>query len=211
MVFLKEERIKSAQAEADSAKTDLENVQTQLSDTEKKSGSANFLDVEQKLSDARSAFEVAKVVLDSTSGTSDGTKLHDFAQTALDNAKTKLDKAQKDYDDALTTDGAKDVLDARARVEVAQERYNSALDALRACKQANNLLPLHLRAKALEQAKAILDQTQSAIKQAQANLDMINSQIDMLTVRAPMDGVVLVRSIDVRRSDPGWHACHDYW
>ena len=37
------------------------------------------------------------------------------AQTAFDDAKTKLQNAQKDYDDALTTDGAKDVLEARGQ------------------------------------------------------------------------------------------------
>ncbi|MGE5252213.1 MAG: HlyD family secretion protein [Bacteroidota bacterium] len=195
--FSKEERIKSAQAEADSAKRDLENVQTQLSDTEKKAGSASFLDVEQRLSDARSTFQVAKAVLDSTSGASEGTNLHDYAQTALEDAKTKLDKAQKDYDDALTTDGAKDVLKARAHVEVARERYNSALDALRALQTGEQSPAVASAAKALDQAKAIWDQTLSAIKQAQANLDWVNAQIDRLTVRAPIDGVVLVRSIDV--------------
>ena len=195
--FSKDERMLSAQTEVDAAKADLENVQTQLSDTEKKAGSANFLAVEQKLSDERSGFEVAKAVLDNTSGTSDGTKLHDFAQTALDDAKTKLDKAQKDYDEALTTDGAKDVLDARAHVQVAQERYNSALDALRVLQTGEQSPAVASAAKALEGAKAMLEESQTAIKQAQANLDMITAQIDRLTVRAPMDGVVLVRSADI--------------
>jgi HlyD family secretion protein len=195
--FSKDERIKSAQAEVDAAKTELEKVQTQLSDTENKAGSASFLDAEQKLSDARSAFEVAQAVLDNTSGTSDGTNLHDFAQAALDDAKTKLDNAQKDYDDALTTDGAKDVLKTRAHVEVVRERYNSALDALRALQTGEQSPAVASASKALDQAKATLDQSQSMIKQAQANLDMINAQIAKLTIRAPIDGVVLVRSIDI--------------
>jgi HlyD family secretion protein len=195
--FSRDERITSAQAEVDAAKADLEKVQTQLNDTEKKAGSANFLEVEQKLSDARSAFEVAKSVLDDTSGASDGTNLHDFAQTAFDDAKTKLDHAQKAYDDALTTDGAKDVLKVRAHVEVVRERYNSALDALRALQTGEQSPAVASAAKVLDQAKAALDETQAAIRQAQANLDMINAQIQKLIVRAPIDGVVLVRSTDV--------------
>ena len=181
----------------DAAQANLEKAQTQLSDTEKKAGSANFLEIEQKLSDARSTFEVAKTVLDNTSGTSDGSDLHDAAQTALDDARTKLENAQKDYDDALTTDGAKDVLEARARVEVANERYNSALDAMRALQTGAQSPAVASAQKALEQAMALVDQAQSAIKQAQANLDVIDTQMDKLVVHAPVDGAVLVRSIDV--------------
>ena len=195
--FSKEERIASAQAEVDAAKAELEDVQTQLDDVEKRAGSADFLEVERRLSDARSAFEVAKAVLDATSGTSDGTDLHDFAQTAFDDAKTKLDEAQRDFDDALTTDGAKDVLKARARVQVARERYNSALDALRALQTGEQSPAVTSAAKAIEQASAAADAAQTAIQQAQANLDMIDAQLDKLIVRAPIDGVVLVRSIDV--------------
>ncbi len=195
--FSKDERFASAQAEVDAAQANLEKAQTQLSDTEKKAGSANFLEIEQKLSDARSTFEVAKTVLDNTSGTSDGSDLHDAAQTALDDARTKLENAQKDYDDALTTDGAKDVLEARARVEVANERYNSALDAMRALQTGAQSPAVASAQKALEQAMALVDQAQSAIKQAQANLDVIDTQMDKLVVHAPVDGAVLVRSIDV--------------
>ncbi|HSB01740.1 MAG TPA: HlyD family efflux transporter periplasmic adaptor subunit [Anaerolineales bacterium] len=194
--FSKDERIASAQAEVDAAKAELDRVQTQLSDTEKKAGSANFLNAEKELSNARSAFEVAKAVLDKTSGASDGSNLHDFAQTNFDNAKTKLENAQKNYDDALTTEGAQDVLKARARVEVARERYNSALDALRALQTGAHSPAVASAGKALEQAKAVADQAQSAVQQAQANLDSIKAQIDKLTVRTPVDGVVLVRSID---------------
>jgi HlyD family secretion protein len=47
-----------------------------------------------------------------------------------------------------------------------------------------------------EQARAALDQAQTTIAAAQADLDVINKQLVKLTVRAPMDGAVLVRSID---------------
>ncbi len=195
--FSKEERYQSAQTEVDAAKANLESAQAKLSDTEEKAGSANFMEVEQKLSDMRSAFALAQSVLDKTSGASDGSNLHDAAQTALDDAKIDLDKAQKDYNDALTTDGAKDVLDARAQVEVARERYNSAMDALRALQTGAQAPEVATAEKALEQAQATLEQTQFAAKQAQANLDLINTQMNQLTIHAPMDGIILVRSVDV--------------
>jgi len=195
--FSKVENVASAQAEVDAAKTALDAAQTKLSDTEKRAGSSTFVEAEKKLSDTRNAFEVAKTVLDHTSGATDGTTLHDSAQTALDDAKVKLDNAQKDYDDALTTDGAKDVLEARADAMVALERYNTAMDALRALQTGEFSPTIASAKKAVEQAQAILNQTQTTVKQAQANLDSINTQMDKLTIHAPMDGVVLVRSIEV--------------
>ncbi|MBE0672738.1 MAG: HlyD family efflux transporter periplasmic adaptor subunit [Anaerolineales bacterium] len=195
--FSKAEQIQSAQAEIDAAKTALDEAQTKLDNTATKAGSASFLEIERKLSNARVAFNVAKTVQDNTSGASDGSDLHDAAQTAFDEAKIDLKDAQKDYDDALTTDGAKDVLEARAKVEVARERYYAALDALRALQTGEDALSVVAAGKAVDQTKALLEQAQSAVAAAQANLDLINTQMNKLTVRAPMDGVVLVRSIEV--------------
>jgi len=195
--FSKAERPQATQAEVDSAKTALDDAMTKLADTEKKAGSANFIEVEATLANARVAFQNAKDVLDSTNGTSDSQKLRDSAQTTLDEKKIDLDNAQKDYDDALTTDGAKDVMDARADAVVAQEAYDSALDKLRALQTGLESPIVQTAAKAVDQAKAQLDLVQSNVTAAQANLDMINTQMDMLTVRAPMNGVILTRSIHV--------------
>ena len=194
--FSKEERIQAAQNEVKAAMSALTEAQNKLADTEKKAGNAAFLEIEKKLSDARTAFEVAKAVLDSTSGASDAVNLHDAAQTAFDNAKTDLKNAQKDYDDALTTDGAKDVLKARAEVEVARERYYTALDTLRSLQTGEDSLMVVSASKGVDQARAMVEQARSAVNAAQASLDMINTQMDKLIVRAPMDGVVLIRSIE---------------
>ena len=194
--FTKEEQIQSAQAEIDKAEVALEKEKTQLSEIGKKAGSAAFLEIEKKLSDARTAFEVAKVVLDRTNGASDGTNLHDAAQAAFDDAKTNLKNAQKDYDDALTTDGAKDVLKARAKVEVARERYYAALDVLRTLQTGEDSLSVVAAMRAVDQARALFEGAQSAVTAAQAGLDLIDTQMDKLTIRAPMDGVVLVRSVE---------------
>ena len=194
--FTKEEQIQSAQAEIDKAEVALEKEKTQLSEIGKKAGSAAFLEIEKKLSDARTAFEVAKVVLDRTNGASDGTNLHDAAQAAFDDAKIDLKNAQKDYDDALTTDGAKDVLKARAKMEVARERYYAALDVLRTLQTGEDSLSVVAAMRAVDQARALFEGAQSAVTAAQASLDLIDTQMDKLTIRAPMDGVVLVRSVE---------------
>ncbi len=98
--------------------------------------------------------------------------LHDAAKTELDSTTTALRNAQKDYDSAVTTDGAKDVLKARANVEVARERYYTALDALRALQTGENSLSVVASTTAVQQAQAMLEQAQSAMKSAQANEDL---------------------------------------
>lgn len=122
--------------------------------------------------------------------------MQDSAQTAFDDAKIDLDNAQKDYNDALTTDGAKDVMQARADLQVARERYYAALDALRALQTGSDSLSVVAASKAVDEAQATLDQAKSAVNAAQANLDMIQTQMDKLVVAAPIDGVVLTRSIE---------------
>lgn len=108
-----------------------------------------------------------------------------------------MKNAQKAYDDALATNGAKDVLEARAKVEVAREKYYAALDALRALQTGEDSLFVVAAMRAVDQAKALFVQSQSAVTTAQAGLDLIDTQMDKLTVCAPMDGMVFVRSVEV--------------
>jgi len=195
--FSKAERLAATQAEVDAAKTALDDAMTKLDDTANKAGSADFLEVEAALAKARVAFENAKDVLDSTNGTSDGQSLRDAAQVNYDEKKIDLEDAQKDYDDALTTDGAKDVMEARADAVIAQETYDSALDKFRALQTGLDSPMVQTAAKVVDQAQAQLDLARASVAAAQANLDLINTQMDKLTVYAPMDGVILTRSIHI--------------
>ncbi len=192
--FNRDERFRATQAEVEAAKANLETEQEKLASVEQQVTSAAFLEAENKLSEARIAFENAKDVRDRTTG-SNGAELRDAADTAYDDAKIDLDDAQDDYDDALTTDDAKDVLEARARVYVAQERYNSAIDALRAFQTGADSPEVAMAAQTIEQAKANLETAQTSVAQVQAQLSQIETQMEKLVVYAPQDGVVLVRSI----------------
>jgi HlyD family secretion protein len=195
--FSTDERLKSTQTAVDAAKTALEGAQTGLDSVEKRTGSAQFMQAEQRLSDARVAYQIAKTVLDQTNGTPDGKKLHDAAQNTFNDAKRELDQAQEAYSDALTTSGAQDVLEARAKVSVAQERVDSAMDALRLLQTGANSPEVTTAAKQVDQAQAVLAQAQSAVDQAQSQLNLIDGQIAELTVQAPQDGTVLTRSVEV--------------
>lgn len=195
--FSKAERLQATQAEVDSAKEALDDAMAKLEDTESKAGSSEFLEIEAMLAQARIAFQNAKDVLDSTNGTSDSQALRDAAQVIYDEKKIDLDDAQKDYDDALTTDGAKDVIEARADAVIAQETYDSALDKLRALQTGENSPMVQTAAAAIDQAQAQLALAESNVAAAQANLDTLNTQMNKLIVYAPMDGVILTRSIHV--------------
>jgi len=193
--FSKAERIQATQDEVDATKRAFDRAMTKLSDTEKKAGSADFLEMETALAKARIAFQNAKDVLNNTNGASDGQSLRDAAQVNYDEKKIDLDDAQKDYDDALTTDGAQDVLEARAEAAVAQETYNNALDLLRALQTGIDSPTVQIASNSVNQAEAQLDLANSNVTAAQANLDMIETQMEKLTVFAPINGVILTRSI----------------
>jgi HlyD family secretion protein len=195
--FSRVEQIQSAEAEVEAAKTALDQVLARLAEAEKTAGNSRFLEAEKRLLNARTAFEIAQTVLDQTNEATDGSTLRNAAQIAFDSATDDLRNAQKDYDDALFSDGAKNILEARAEVEVAREQYYASLDALRTLQTGEYSLTVVAADKAVGQARALLSQAQSAVSAAQAEMDIIHTQMAQLTIRAAMNGVVLVRSIEV--------------
>jgi multidrug resistance efflux pump len=106
-----------------------------------------------------------------------------------DAAQKELADAQKVYNDLLSTQAASDVLQARANVSVAQERYYAALDFLHNLQTGD-------QSESVNAARGTMEQAQSAAQQAQSNLDLLDAQIVKLTIYAPMDGVVLARNVD---------------
>jgi HlyD family secretion protein len=122
--------------------------------------------------------------------------LRDSAQTIYDDAKLALDDAQETYDDALTTKGAEDVLQARAELNISQERYYTALDYLYSLQIGADASSVTAAQRVLDQTKAAAAQAKTAISQAQANLDLIDAQIAKTTISAPVDGVVLTRAAE---------------
>lgn len=194
--FSKEERVTAAQAEVDSASQALQAELQTLEDIQRRAGSAQFLQVEAQLAQARLAFQNAQAVFDATNGASDSQDLHDAAQIVLDDAELALEDAQTEYDEALTTDGATDVLEARANAVIAQEIYDNALDNLRALQTGADSQQVLTAGKTLEQAKAALDQAQTAVKTSEANLALMDAQMQKLTIYASMDGTILTRNVE---------------
>ena len=195
--FSKAEQMESAKVNLAASETALKQAQETLSWVEQREGSQNFLQIEQQLSDARLAYQITQSVLDKANEAQEGQALKDEAQTAFDDAKADLEDAQQDYDEALTTEGAVDVLEARAEVFVAQETYHTALDYSRALETGLDAPSVVAAKKALEQAEATVQQAKVAANQAQASLKLIDAQIAKTIIVAPSDGVVLTRNLEV--------------
>jgi multidrug efflux pump subunit AcrA (membrane-fusion protein) len=122
--------------------------------------------------------------------------LADAGDTLYDAAKKELDDAQKAYDELLDTTAADEILQVRADVSVAQERYYSSLDFLRSLQTGDQSESVTAAKGAVEQAQAAVDQSQKTAQQAQANLNLLDAQIEKFIIYAPMDGVVLARNVD---------------
>jgi HlyD family secretion protein len=118
------------------------------------------------------------------------------AQDAFDEAQTELNDAQDTYNSLLNTDAADRVLQARADVSVARERYEVAQDTLSRLQTGENSQQVKIASLTLNQAKDGVQQAQGGVNQAKANLALIDTQLKKLTVYAPMDGVVLTRNVE---------------
>ncbi|HJS19649.1 MAG TPA: efflux RND transporter periplasmic adaptor subunit [Anaerolineales bacterium] len=224
--FSQDEQISSAQAGVESAREALEQAQADLDRVTQSLSSSDFVAAETRLSNARIEYLIAKAVDDHAqvsggkvspediqvklpplapayrikialakelSGESD---LVSASQAALDSADAELSEAEQAYDDLLTTEAAEQVLEARAALSVAKERYEVALDTLSRLQTGEYSPQVTIASTALEQAKSALQQAETAVRQAEANLGLLDTQIAKLTVVAPMDGVILTRNVE---------------
>ena len=118
------------------------------------------------------------------------------SQVAYNQAATELSDAQVAYDKLLTSASAEKVLKARAALAIANERYQVAQDRLSGLETGEQSPQVTAAQAVLDQAKNAAQQAQDAVGQAQANVDLLDAQLGKLTVYAPMDGVILTRSIE---------------
>ena len=174
----------------EAATAELDKEKANLEKTLKNVASQEFLDTEKRVADAQAAFIIADQVLSQAKSAQDNEDLQNFAQEQYDAAENELKSAQTDYARLLTTQGAKDVLEARARVKVAQERYDRALDYYNSFLSGDQSLQV-------KAAEAGVQQAEAAQAQAQAALTTLDVQIEKTVIRAPMDGVVLIRNLEM--------------
>jgi HlyD family secretion protein len=200
--FTHAEEITATQKEFSAANEALATAKDNLNSMMSSGSYSNLASVEDRLSQAQSAFLNARQVLDQAQGQNDRS-LRDVAQQAYDSAKAELDAAQQAYDELLTTQEAKDILDARARLAAAQRRYDNAMDRYNALLTGEDSLTVKAAADSVAQAQANVTsaqskvtQAQKMIDQAQAAINLIDVQLGKLVITAPVDGVVLARNIE---------------
>jgi HlyD family secretion protein len=143
---------------------------------------------------APSTYRVKIAIAKDMSGDSD---ILTVANNSLDAAEAELDEAEKVYKELLTTEAADRVLEARAELSVAQERYEVALDTLSRLQTGEYSPQVNISAMGLEQAQTALNQAETAVQQAESNLALLDTQVAKLTVYSPMDGIVLTRNAEL--------------
>lgn len=214
--FTQAEKFAAAQSEVDDAKEDLAAAEKSFSELSLDADSTDFLAAEIKLANARAAYLVARDVYSRSMATSDRNlnknnpnykkrdiqddnidEVIDAAIDILNESKRVLDTAEQEYKDLLGRDSTRDVLEERAKLAVAHERYNLALDYLRSL-QTGIFSPMVSVARSnVAQAEAALGQAEKAIEQARAQITLLETQMKKLLTYSPIDGVVLTRSIEI--------------
>jgi multidrug resistance efflux pump len=209
--FSEEEEIKIAEEEVGRAYEELQIEKENLEDLLNNVSNADIRVVEERLATSQFSFELAQELIDREVEQNGDDSIDDYLQTVFDLAEAELESAQANYESILTDDGAQEILDARARVIVSDERYQLALANLYQLNRGENSLEVVIAELGVQQAETLLIQAEAGLAQAQAgmlqaekmldqdqsNLDLIKLQIEKLTVVSRIDGVVMVKTIEV--------------
>jgi HlyD family secretion protein len=206
--FQQSEELTTAEEEADSASKVLHLEMKKLNDLLGKPSASELIEIENQLLQAQTAYSIAEDVLNRAKDQEED-ELEDFAQISFDTAESELEAAQDAYDDFLSENGSKEILEARARVAVTREHYETALDryyqfrtgeySLRVqaaeAALAQSAAAINLAESQLSQAKVSLLQAEKSIEQTLAEIKLIDIQISKLVVYATASGIVRSRNI----------------
>ena len=200
--FVKSAEMEAAEAEIAAASDALNAEKANFERVVAAASNADLIEAEKRLANAQVAYMIAQDVLERAQDQNNA-QLEEYAQSVFDTAEAELESAQLAYDQILSDQAAEDVLEARARLSVAQERYDTALDYRDSLLTGDQSLQVEAAAAALKQAEtqleqveANIDQAEKAITQAEAELNLIDVQMDKLIVRSAVDAVVMSRKIE---------------
>ena len=195
--FFDVENLNAIEQEIDAAEEalafELENLETVMENN----NSMELISAEERLAKAQATYQIADQTLEQAKSADDRETLEDIAQDLFDEASTELDAAQIEYDRVLTTSAAQDVLDVRSRVVVAQRHYDNSLDYLAQHQVGEQSLQVEAAKAAVTLAETGVSQAEANLLQAQAALEMIGIQLDKFVVKAPVDGIILSRNLEV--------------
>ena len=194
--FTQSEEIQAAQNVAAVAQTKLEGKLKELDKVLADANNADFVDLEKRLADAQYTLRAADRTLEIAKDAADNDALESNSQDLYDLALADLENVQKEYDQALNTNAAEDVLDARAAAAVAQVQLDTARNLLAEAQVGSDSLQVQSAAAAVQQAQSALDQAKANLAAAEASVKTLNIQLEKTKVYAPIGGVVLARNLE---------------
>ncbi len=202
--FQKSEEIDATQVEVDTAQKNLDSEQANLDKELKDASNKDFIAAEKRLEQAQVAYKLADQTLTQAKDAKNNADLTTAAQKDLDSAQSELDAAQQAYNQMLSTTSAQNVLEARARVAVAQAHLYNAKDALDQMMTGDQALAVQAAQGAVNQAQGAEKQAEANLTQAQSALKLTEVQLNKTSVSAPAAGIVLSRPMSVgETTSPG--------
>ncbi|MEJ2486823.1 MAG: efflux RND transporter periplasmic adaptor subunit [Anaerolineales bacterium] len=209
--YSQDEAIEVAHKEVTNALDDLNIEKANLEDVLNDVSNADIRQIEERLASAQFSFQLADELIDRQVEQNGRESISDYLQSLYDSAEAELESAQAEYDSVLSDQGAEDLLEARARVKVADERYQLALAKLYQLQTGERSIEVIIADLGVKQAEAFVNQAEAAlgqaeaavnqadkmVEQASANLNIIELQIEKLTVSSQVDGVVMAKAIEV--------------
>lgn len=194
--FQRDESIAAAEAEVEALQKALSDEQVNLSQEIQKISNQDFITVEKRLAQAQVAFTSADTTLKQAK-LANNKFLTDAAQDVFDLAESDLRDAKLQYNQMLSTSAAENLLEARARVAVARSRFDNARDVLSALQTGDESNQVSVAEAGVKQAEAAQAQAEANLNQAKAALALVDLQLDRASIKAPIDGVVLARNLEV--------------
>ena len=125
-----------------------------------------------------------------------------------------MEAAQSAYDEMLSDEAREEILDARARLTIVQEHYETSLDRYNKFRTGEHSLQVQAAKSAIEQSEAAITLAEAQLAQAEVNLvlversvdqalaeiNLIDVQISKLFVSSEISGIVRARNIEPHRS-----------
>ncbi len=194
--FTREEEIETARETVEKAEEELSESKTALQDVLTDIVNSEFIVLEKELATAQNDYLVADAALDAVSRASENEELKDSAQDRFDLSETTLEDVQERYDQALDSDVADDVLEARATVNVAQAVYDESVNYLNSLYIGDDSLQVQAAQTNANLAEKNVAQAEAGLLQAQTAISSIEIQLAKATVTAPISGQILARNIE---------------
>ncbi|MGG4461412.1 efflux RND transporter periplasmic adaptor subunit [Brevibacillus porteri] len=185
-----------ARIQVTNAEANLLSAQAKLEEAQKRKSPAEITSLQATVNQTKNEWELAKQNIDGKKATNDVEKAKAnlesaqktytsqkalfaagaIAKSEFDSAQSSLDQAQRDYNSAVLTAG-QTTGQASVKVEQAVAAYQTAQEALQEAKEGPDAATVLSAKAAVEQAKAGLQQAQKAWR--------------AVTLKAPMDGVIV--------------------